>query len=79
MQKFSVMKVSKKLSYGQSNFEIIRKENYAYVDKTRLIEMIENEPNSYHGNRTDVRYLSVVFTGKTKYWIEECNIIYNIK
>ena len=42
------MKASKKLSYGQSNFEKIRKENHAYVDKTRFIEMIENEPNSYH-------------------------------
>ena len=37
----------KKIPSGQSNFEKIRTENYAYVDKTRFIEMLENEPNSY--------------------------------
>ena len=30
---------------GQSNFEKIRTENYAYVDKTRFIEQIENRAN----------------------------------
>jgi len=42
------MKTPKKLSYGQCNFERLRTENYVYVDKTRFIEMLENEPNSYH-------------------------------
>ena len=38
-------KIFKKLPYGNSNFESIRTENYAYVDKTRFIEMLENESN----------------------------------
>ena len=41
------MKAAKKIPYGQSNFEKIRTEKYVYVDKTRFIEQIENEPNSY--------------------------------
>jgi len=41
------MKTPKKIPCGQSNFEKIRTENYVYVDKTRFIEMIENEANSY--------------------------------
>ena len=42
------IKQFKKISYGQTNFEKIRTQNYVYVDKTRFIEMIENEPNSYN-------------------------------
>jgi hypothetical protein len=37
----------KKIPNGQTNFEKIRTENYIYVDKTRFIEQVENEPNSY--------------------------------
>jgi hypothetical protein len=37
----------KQIPYGISNFEKIRRENYAYVDKTRFIEMIENDPTEY--------------------------------
>jgi hypothetical protein len=36
----------KRLPYGNSNFEKVMTENYAYVDKTRFIELLENEPNS---------------------------------
>ncbi|MDR0413589.1 MAG: AAA family ATPase, partial [Dysgonamonadaceae bacterium] len=35
----------KRLPYGNSNFGKIIEENYAYVDKTRFIESLENEPN----------------------------------
>ncbi|MDR1341712.1 MAG: ATP-binding protein [Prevotellaceae bacterium] len=35
----------KQLPYGNSNFESIITENYAYVDKTRFIELLEKEPN----------------------------------
>ncbi|MDR0743973.1 MAG: AAA family ATPase, partial [Tannerella sp.] len=35
----------KRLPYGNSNFENIILKNYAYVDKTRYIEMLENESN----------------------------------
>jgi hypothetical protein len=41
------MEKIKRLSYGISNFESIRTENYAYVDKTRFIEQLENETNPY--------------------------------
>ena len=36
----------KQLPYGNSNFERIRTKNFAYVDKTRFIELLENEANS---------------------------------
>ena len=42
------MKQPKKIPYGITNFERIRKENYVYVDKTRFIEKIENEATKYH-------------------------------
>jgi hypothetical protein len=38
----------KKIPYGQSNFESIMTENYAFVDKTRFIEFLEKEPTKFH-------------------------------
>ena len=38
----------KKIPYALTNFERIRTENYLYVDKTRFIEMLENEASQYH-------------------------------
>jgi hypothetical protein len=38
-------KVSKRLPYGNTNFESLRTENYVYIDKTRYIELLENEGN----------------------------------
>ena len=38
----------KKIPYALTNFESIRTENYLYVDKTRFIEMLENENSKYH-------------------------------
>ena len=38
-------KIFKRLPYGNSNFESVRTENYAYVDKTRFIELLEEESN----------------------------------
>ncbi|MDR1480423.1 MAG: AAA family ATPase, partial [Planctomycetaceae bacterium] len=35
----------KRLPYGNSDFRSIRTENYAYVDKTRFIEILERENN----------------------------------
>ena len=40
--------MKKKIPYGLPNFELLRNENYAYVDKTRFIEMLENENAKYH-------------------------------
>jgi hypothetical protein len=38
-------KVSKRLPYGNTNFEKLRTENFVYIDKTRYIEQLENEDN----------------------------------
>jgi hypothetical protein len=38
----------KRLPYGTSDFRSMRTENYAYVDKTRFIEMLELESNKSH-------------------------------
>jgi hypothetical protein len=38
-------KERKRLPYGSSNFESVRTENYVYIDKTRFIELLENENN----------------------------------
>ncbi|MDR1224222.1 MAG: AAA family ATPase, partial [Tannerella sp.] len=35
----------KRLPYGNSNYEKVRTENYVYIDKTRFIELLENENN----------------------------------
>ena len=45
-----ISKVSdvKKIPYEISNFESLRYENYAYVDKTRFIEKLENDDAKYH-------------------------------
>ncbi|MDR0575212.1 MAG: ATP-binding protein, partial [Tannerella sp.] len=39
------IKVFKRLPYGNSDFKSIIYENYAYVDKTQYIEMLEQESN----------------------------------
>jgi hypothetical protein len=38
-------KIQKQLPYGISNFEKIRTKNYVYIDKTRYIELLEQEAN----------------------------------
>ena len=38
----------KKIPYNLTNFGQIRTENYLYVDKTRFIEMLENENTKHH-------------------------------
>jgi hypothetical protein len=37
----------KRLPYGNSNFESVITDNYAYVDKTPFIELLEQENNKY--------------------------------
>ncbi|MDR2683701.1 MAG: AAA family ATPase, partial [Dysgonamonadaceae bacterium] len=41
-------KALKRLPYGNSDFRNILLQNYAYVDKTRFIEQLENEANRNH-------------------------------
>ncbi|MDR3303891.1 MAG: AAA family ATPase, partial [Treponema sp.] len=38
---------TKRLPYGISNFEQVITKGYTYVDKTRYIELLENESNPY--------------------------------
>jgi hypothetical protein len=38
-------KKPKRLPYGNTNFEKLRTENFVYIDKTRYIELLENENN----------------------------------
>ena len=38
----------KEIPYAITNFESLRTENYLYVDKTRFIEMLENESSKHH-------------------------------
>jgi hypothetical protein len=38
-------RIPKRLPYGNSNFEKVRTENYVYIDKTRYIELLEQENN----------------------------------
>ncbi|MDR2410938.1 MAG: ATP-binding protein [Bacteroidales bacterium] len=38
-------RTSKRIPYGNTNFESIRTENYVYIDKTRYIELLEREDN----------------------------------
>jgi len=42
------MNKPKRIPYALTNFYKIRTENYLYVDKTRFIEMLENEDTEYH-------------------------------
>jgi len=40
-----ITKKFKRLPYGNTNFESVMTRNYAYVDKTKFIELLENEHN----------------------------------
>jgi len=40
-----IKKKFKRLPYGNTNFESVITRNYAYVDKTKFIELLENEHN----------------------------------
>jgi hypothetical protein len=42
------MEKYKKIPYALTNFDKIRTKNYLYVDKTRFIELLENEDAEYH-------------------------------
>ena len=66
------MKTPKKISYGHCNFERIRKENYVYVDKTRFIEMIENEANSYHFLIRPRKFGKSLFLSTLRHYYDIC-------
>jgi len=66
------MKIAKKMPYGLSNFEMIRIENYAYVDKTRFIEQIENEPSKYHFLIRPRKFGKSLFLSMLRYYYDIC-------
>jgi len=70
---FPKMKTPKKISYGQSNFEKIRTENYVYVDKTRFIEQIENEANSYHFFIRPRKFGKSLFLSTLRHYYDICH------
>jgi len=61
---------AKKIPDGQSNFEKIRTENYVYVDKTRFIEQIENEDNSYCFLIRPRKFGKSLFTSVLEYYYD---------
>jgi hypothetical protein len=67
------MKSPKKLPCGQSNFERIRTENYVYVDKTRFIEMLENEANSYHFLIRPRKFGKSLFLSTLRHYYDICS------
>jgi hypothetical protein len=44
--------MKKRIPYGIGDFEIIRRENYYYIDKTRIIEELENHRYPFLGKAT---------------------------
>ncbi len=48
--------------YGESNFSILRKNNLAYVDKTRFIELLENSRPPFHFIIRPHRFGKTLFT-----------------
>ena len=66
------MKTPKKISYGQCSFERLRTENYVYVDKTRFIEQIENEPNSYHFLIRPRKFGKSLFLSTLRHYYDIC-------
>jgi len=52
-----------------------KKETVISAKKQEAIEQLQRYKNSnLFKDRTDVRYLAVVFIGKKKYWVEEINV-----
>ena len=66
------MKTQKKIPCGQSNFEKIRTENYIYVDKTRFIEQIENELNSYQFLIRPRKFGKTLFLSTLRHYYDIC-------
>ena len=48
--------------YGEANFSILREDNFAYVDKTRYIELLENVDPPYQLIVRPRRFGKTLFT-----------------
>jgi len=67
------MKTPKKIPYGISNYESLRTENYVYVDKTRFIEQIENEPTKYHFLIRPRKFGKSLFLSTLRHYYDVCS------
>jgi hypothetical protein len=60
----------KRIPYAITNFEKIRTENYLYVDKTRFIEQLENEPTEYNFLIRPRKFGKSLFTSVLDYYYD---------
>ena len=67
------MKTPKKIPYGITNYESLRTEHYAYVDKTRFIEQIENEPTKYHFLIRPRKFGKSLFLSTLRHYYDVCS------
>jgi hypothetical protein len=64
------MQTRKKIPYALTNFESIRTEGYLYVDKTRFIEMLENEESKYHFLIRPRKFGKTLFTSVLEHYYD---------
>ncbi|MDR1291502.1 MAG: AAA family ATPase [Planctomycetaceae bacterium] len=62
--------VSKRLPYGNADFYRLRMDNFVYVDKTRFIEMLENESNQSQIFIRPRRFGKSLFLSTLKYYYD---------
>ena len=67
---YFAMSERKRIPSGQTNFERIRTEGYLYVDKTRFIEMLENEDNQYHFFVRPRKFGKTLFTSVLEHYYD---------
>ena len=66
------MQTCRKIPYALTNFERIRKEGYLYVDKTRFIEMLENEATQYNFLIRPRKFGKTLFTSVLTHYYDIC-------
>ncbi|MDR1053039.1 MAG: ATP-binding protein [Planctomycetaceae bacterium] len=62
--------VSKRLPYGNADFYRLRMDNFVYVDKTRFIELLENESNQSQLFIRPRRFGKSLFLSTLKYYYD---------
>jgi hypothetical protein len=67
------MKQYKVVPWGQVDFKKIRTENYVYVDKTRFIEQLEKEANSYCFLTRQRKFGKSLFLSMLRHYYDICS------
>jgi len=62
----------KKIPYGNSSYDSIKKENYYYIDKTRYIEILENYGSKYHFFLRPRRFGKSLFVSILEHYYDIC-------